>query len=162
MLDRAEEHVGVGEPPRLLPGQVAALGEPVEGAQAVRLAEPWILRSVEELERLDVELDVADPAHAQLDVALLLAAGPEEAVDPALHRADLADGLALQAGSIGDLARELEEGLSDALVPGRHPRLDQRLALPEGPARRVIGAVRGERQGGGPPVPSGRSRRSTR
>ena len=86
MLDRAEEHVGVSEPPRLLPGQVAALGEPVEGAQAVRLAEPWILRSVEELERLDVELDVADPAHAQLDVALLLAAGPEEAVDPALHR----------------------------------------------------------------------------
>ena len=70
----------------------------------------------------------------------------EPPVDPVLHRPDLPERLALEPGAVDDLARQVEERLPDPLVPGRHPRLDQRLALPEGPARRVVGAVGGERQ----------------
>ena len=62
VLDRPQEDVSVREPAGLLPREVPALGEPVEGAQAVALAQPGILAAVEELERLDEELDVADAA----------------------------------------------------------------------------------------------------
>ena len=150
VLDRPEEDVGVREPPRLLPGEVAALGEPVERAQAVPLAEPGILAAVEELEGLDVELDVADPPDTELDVALLLPARAEAPVDPVLHRPDLAERLALEPGAVDDLARQVEERLPDPLVPGGHARLDERLALPEGPAR--LHGRRGRRRAGAPAV----------
>src|SRR5207249_2246834 len=91
VLDGPQEDVGVGQCARLLPGEVATLGQPVEGTQAVPLLEPRVLGPVEELEGLEVELDLADPAGAQLDVALLAPARPERAVDPRLDRADLAD-----------------------------------------------------------------------
>ena len=120
VLDRPEKDVAVREPPRLLPGQVSALGEPVEGPQAVPLAEPGILPAIEELEGLDVELDVADPAHAELDVALLLPARAQPHVDPVLHRPDLPERLALEPGAVDDLARQVDERLPDPLVPGGH------------------------------------------
>ncbi len=93
-----------------------------------------------------MELDVADPAHAELDVALLLPARAQPHVDPVLHRPDLPERLALEPGAVDDLARQVDERLPDPLVPGGHPRLDQRLALPEDPARRMVAAVGGERQ----------------
>ena len=93
-----------------------------------------------------MELDVADSAHAELDVALLLTPRAQTPVDPVLHRPDLSERLALEPGSVDDLARQIEKRLPHPLVPGGHPRLDQRLALPESPARRMVGAVGGERE----------------
>src|SRR5262249_26377945 len=122
-----------------------SLGEPMKGAEAIPLAEPRVLPAVEQLERLDVELDVADPAHAQLDVALLLIARAQPPVDPILHRPDLAEGLALEAGAVDDLLRQIEDRLPPPLGARRHPGLDQRLALPQGAARSVVGAVRRQR-----------------
>jgi hypothetical protein len=89
MLDATEELVGVGELAGFLPREISPLGEPVERPQAVPLAQPGVLGPVEELERLDVELDVTYPADAQLHVALLLTPRAEEAVDAVLGRADL-------------------------------------------------------------------------
>src|SRR5262249_57301295 len=90
MLEGGEEEVARGELARLLPGEVPALGQAMERPQALPLLEPGILGAVEELEGLDVELDVADPAHAELHVALVAPPRAQGPVDAGLHRLDVA------------------------------------------------------------------------
>src|SRR6185295_6686554 len=99
--------------------------------EGVSLAEPGVVARVEELERLDEELDLADAAAPELDVRALRAASRDRAVDLALHAADLADHRRVHAGPEHERARQLEEPRGDVAVAGAVARLDQGLALPQ-------------------------------
>ena len=111
--------------------QVAALGQAEDGPQAVTLAEPRVVPRVEELERLHQELDLADAAHAQLDVAPLDPFGAKGLVDLRLHAADLGDDLGGHAWAEDEGADEVEEARGHARVARAEARLDQRLSLPQ-------------------------------
>ena len=70
VLDLAEEAVGVVHDASLVGGQAADLLELGDGRERVGAADLGVLAAVEQLEELDDELDVADPAVAGLDLEL--------------------------------------------------------------------------------------------
>src|SRR5947209_2108866 len=113
------------------------------------------LAAVEELERLDEELDLTDPAAPELDVGRRAARLDERPVDLPLHRADRRDDPSVEARPVDGLARQLHEARPHAEVAGRDARLDERLALPELGAVPVIVAVPVERQDDGAHPPLG-------
>src|SRR6185369_4716490 len=110
--------------------QVSALGEPEDRLQAVRLAQPRIVAAVEELERLDDELDLADAAAAELDVRRLATLGADRAVDLGFHRADGRDDARVDPWAIDGFTRQAREAGADRRVTRGDARLDQRLPLP--------------------------------
>ena len=69
MLDAAQEDVGVGEGAMLALGDDAGGAQAVERAEGAALAQPAVAPAVDELQRLREELDLADAAGAELDVA---------------------------------------------------------------------------------------------
>src|SRR5206468_1508005 len=83
VLDGAQVDEAITEKAAERGREIAALGEAEDGAQRVLLAEPRIVPPVEELERLHEELDLADAADAELDVAALGVLAAERAVDGA-------------------------------------------------------------------------------
>ncbi len=122
---------------------VAAGGQRGDGRGGVAAAQGLVGLAVHQLQQLDGEFDVAQPAAAQLDLPLLLLGG-DVFGDPAAHGAD---GLheAFPAGGGPDQRRDgrLVAG-AELRVPGDGPGLEQGLELPAlGPAG-VVALVRGE------------------
>src|SRR5439155_5375270 len=112
--------------------------------------QPGVITAVEQLERLDDELDLADAAAAELDVGgQRLAAALELPVDLLLHGADRGHDARVDAGPVDDLARPVHEARPYLGIAGRDARLQQGLALPQLGAVAVIGAVGFERVGDG-------------
>ncbi len=112
--------------------------------------------AVEELQRLHDELDLADTAAPQLDVGVPRLPPPAQlAVDALLHGPDGRQDALVHAGPVDDVAGEVHEARAHARVPGRHPRLEQRLALPRLGALPVVGPVAVERQRDGARAPLG-------
>ncbi len=130
MLDGAQVLVVPREQPAEIGRQVPALGEPEDRLQGVRLAQPRIVAAVEELERLDDELDLADAAAAELDVRRLATLGADRAVDLGFHRADGRHDARVDPGAIDGLTRQAREAGADRRVTRGDARLDQRLPLP--------------------------------
>src|SRR5262249_29410468 len=107
MLDRAQVHVGRAERAAEGGREVATLRAPEERLQGVALAQPAVVAPVEELKRLDEELDLADPSSTELHVG----AGPflQVAVDLALHVPHGADDPRVDTRAVDDRARQLHE-----------------------------------------------------
>src|SRR5207302_4436736 len=95
-----------------------------------------VLAAVEELQRLDEELDLADAARAQLQV--LAAAAGRLALGPLLERAQLVDGAEAQVFAPHERLQPRERFLADAQFPRDGPRLEERETLPAGALRLVI------------------------
>ncbi len=149
VLDGAQMHERVRERAPELGRQVAALGQAEQGLERVPLAQPRVVAAVEQLQGLHDELDLADAAAPELDVAGAPVAGPaagQLAVDLTLHPADRRDHGRVDTGAIDDFADQLHEPDADALVARRHPRLEQRLALPRRRPLAVVGLVALDRQ----------------
>ena len=91
VFQRAQEPVRVGERGGVGFGHVSTLGERGQRAERVRLAEPMVTPAVDDLQELDGELDVADPAAAALHLGELLAPGPDVLLEPHLDAADVID-----------------------------------------------------------------------
>ena len=70
MLDLAEEPVGVVHDVPFLGAQTADLFQPGDGRERGRVANLGILATVEQLQELHDELDVADAPLARLDLDL--------------------------------------------------------------------------------------------
>src|SRR5262249_58511306 len=119
-----EEADEVGRP-------MSAVGEAEDRLQRIGLAHPRIVTSVEELQRLHDELDLAYPAAAQLDVRGLVSPGAKPAVDLPLHRAHRRDDPLVEARTVHRLARQVLEAGPHPEVAGGDARLDERLTLPE-------------------------------
>src|SRR5262249_24413046 len=108
------------------------------------LAQPAIVAAVEELKRLNQELDLSNAAAPQLHVAAALFR--QVAVDLPLHSSHRVDDARVHARSVDDTARQLHEAGADALVAGADATLEQGLPLPQLGALGVVRAVAGERE----------------
>jgi hypothetical protein len=87
---------------------------------------------VDELEELDRELDVADPASPSLDFHRLLPPGPDVLLDAHLHVADVLDGRGVEPFRVHHRG-QLPQDPSPELDVSRHGAgLQQRLPLPGG------------------------------
>src|SRR6266545_6568508 len=139
VLDGPEENQRLAEKAAERLGHVTAIGQAEDGPQAVPLAQPGIIARVEELERLHEEFDLADAAHAQLDVTALHAFGAERPVDLRLHAAHRGHDVGIHAGAEDEGAHEVEEARGHARVARTEARLDEGLPLPQlGPLLEII------------------------
>ncbi len=93
-----------------------------------------------ELQQLHAELDVAQPAGPQLELAVGLAGG-HVLLDPAAHRLDVLDEVLAAGGLPDERAQRVLVGPAQLDVPGRHPGLEQRLELPRLGPPLVVGPV---------------------
>ena len=141
VLDGAQVDEGIAEKAAERGREIAALGEAEDGAQRVLLAEPRIVPPVEELERLHEELDLADAADAELDVAALGVLAAERAVDGALHPADLPHDGGVEPRPEHEGPDQLGEAAGDRGIAGAEAGLDERLPLPGLRAIGHVGAV---------------------
>ena len=143
MLDPAQEPVGGGQLGRVLPADVPARGEHGQGGQGGRLAQRLIDPAVHELEELDGELDIPQPARAELDLPARRRRG-QRADHPAPHRLHVGDEV-LPLGGLPDQRVHLGGvGGAERGVPRDRPGLQQRLELPGLCPALVVGAVAGQ------------------
>ena len=140
VLDAAQEAVGLVHLLHVAAGDEAALPEPGERLQGAAGVEVLLGAAVDHLQQLHSELDVAEPAGAQLDVAVRLpvrdvgdhAAAHRPGV---LHKALPGRGLPDEGGD------HLLELLAQGGVSGCAARLQQGLELPGGGPLLVVAAV---------------------
>src|SRR5262249_4030043 len=105
-----------------------------------------VVATIEELECLHDEFDLADAAPPELDVRGLMSLGAKGVVDLSLHRAHGRDDPLVEAWTIDRLARQILKAGAHPCVAGGHARFDERLALPELGALPVVPAIAVERQ----------------
>ena len=122
VLGAAQEEVRVGERVAVLRRDDAGEQEPLEGGQHRALAQRLPLRAaaVQELQRGDEELRLADAALAELQVVLALRARAR--VDARLHRLDLGEHVEVEAAPPDErleLAEELVAHGEVARAAGR-------------------------------------------
>jgi hypothetical protein len=143
VLQGAQELVRRVQRLAVLASDVPARGEGVERRQGARGPEVLVGATVHQLQELDGELDVPQPARAELELAVRLARR-DRVQHPASHRLDIAD----EAVALGDLPDhrldQRQELAPESQVAGDRPGLEQGLELPGlGPAL-VVDAVAGE------------------
>ena len=140
VLERPKEPVGPAERGRIVASHVPLVGQDLEGAQRVRHAKALVPAAVDDLQELDRELHVSDPAATPLDLDACLARGAHVLLEADLDAADLVDrrlGKHLGEHERGD---GLDERGPERGFARDGARLDQRLAFPGGGLRRVVAA----------------------
>ena len=130
MLDGAQERVGAFQNTAFLVGQSARLRKPPHCLERRARADLRRVAAAQELEELNRELDVADPAPAALDVGVIgpVANGP--VFDPSLERLDAADVGTRQPAAVDPRLHLGEHPPSQGLIAGDAPGLYPRLPLP--------------------------------
>src|SRR5207248_11569038 len=136
VLEAAQEEISVPEVVAIAAGDEARIQQPVEGAERAPLAQVPVLAAMEQLERLDEELHLANAAGAELEIEP--AAPACFALGAGLERAHFLDGTEIQVLA-PDERSELAQGLfADGDVAGNRTRLEQGETLPGGSLRFVI------------------------
>src|SRR5262249_7396542 len=131
VLDRAQVHERVTQQAAERRREIPALGEAEDRAQRVALAQPRVVPRVEELERLDQELDLADAAGSEFHVPPFRFLAAERAVDSGFRPPDLAHDLQIAAGSEDEGSGQIEETPRHPGIASREAGLDQGLPFPE-------------------------------
>lgn len=136
----AQEAVRVVELGGVGAADVAAGGQGVEGVEGAAGVQGGVAAAVHELEQLDGELDVAQPAGAEFELPVDLG-GRDVVDDAAAHLLDVGDEV-LAFGGLPDQGRYGRDVLgAERLVAGDGAGLEQGLELPGlGPAL-VVGQV---------------------
>ena len=137
VLGPPQEEVGVGDGVAVAGLHDAGEEQAVEGAEHGPLPDPRVaqLAPVEELERRDEELGLADAALAELEVVLALGAGA--GVDAGLHGLDLLDDPQVERAAPDERLELGEELVAHRQVPGAGAGLHERVALP-GPSEGLV------------------------
>ncbi len=128
VLGAAQEQVRVRERVAIARRHDAREEQPLERREHRALAQLGLLAAVQELERGDEELDLADPALAELQVTPAL--GARARVDARLHGLDLAQDVEVERAPPHERLEEGEELLASPEVARRRPRLHERVPLP--------------------------------
>ena len=144
VLEGAEERVGLVELLAVLAADVATLAEAGQRAQRRALAQRRVGPAVHELQELHGELDVAQPARAELDLPLGLV-GRDVVDDPTAHRLHVGDEAVATGGAPHHRRDHLDVAPAQLEVAGHRPRLEQRLELPGLGPLLVVAPVAGER-----------------
>ena len=143
VLEGAQERVGLVQRLAVLAADVAAPGQVGQRAEGRAGADRLVGAAVHQLEQLDGELDVAQPARAQLELAVGVA-GRDVLEHPPAHRLGVGDETLPLGGPPHHRGDHLDVLLAERQVAGHRPRLQQGLELPGlGPAL-VVPAVAGQ------------------
>ena len=142
----ARSGAGSGTPGEVLgvrAAHVAVVREGGERAQRGGDAQPLVGAAVHELQQLDGELDVAQPARAELELAARHVLR-QRVEHPAAHRLHVLDEV-LPRGRLPDQRRDrVRVARAERQVAGRGPGLEQRLELPGLRPPVVVGQVAGQ------------------
>jgi hypothetical protein len=125
VLHHAKERIGAGKLGRLLVGEQSLLREHMQGLEGILFPERPVAAGVDELERLDEELDLTDAAVAELHVAKGLALLLHVLVDLLLHLADLGNGAEVQVLAVHEGRDAVHELPACRFVPGHGPCFEQ-------------------------------------
>src|SRR5438552_1672037 len=116
----------------------------MQGFERRATAQASITPAVHELQSLRDELDLANPAGTELDVAIEARAGVT-AVDLRLHLLDLFDGREIEEAAVDEGADLLEERPAEVEIASDRARLQHGGALPRLAERLVVDDRRGKR-----------------
>ena len=144
VLEHAQEPVADGEPRRVVAAHVAGDGERAQRRQGVRRVDGSVAAAVHELEELHGELHVAQPAAAQLDLAVRLGRG-HVLLDAAAHGLRVLDEVLARHRFPHERVHGLPVRPPELAVARHRPRLEQRLELPGGGPAVVVREVAGQR-----------------
>ena len=134
VLQGSQEPVGVGQGGGVGAPDVAAGRQGAQRLQGAAVAQGGVGGPVDELEQLDGELDVAQAAGAELELALGLL-GRDVLDDAATHGLHVGDEAVAARGGPHHRGQGLDVLPGQLLVPGGRAGLEQRLELPGlGPA----------------------------
>src|SRR5262249_43835458 len=126
---RLLERFGVGGSDQPFPGQFP------QGSKGIALPQARSLAAMEELQRIDEELDLPNSTRAELDV---LGAGLAANVDLAFDPPQRLDDRQVQAAAPDEGRKRLQQPISQLGVAGNDPGLDERGALPRPTLRLVV------------------------
>ena len=155
MLDGAQERVGAFQNAAFLVGQSFRLRKPPHRLERRASADLRRVAAVQELEKLDRELDVTDPAPTVLDVGVIRPIADGPVFDPSLERLDAADVGTRQPAAVDPRLHLGEHPPSQRLIAGDAPGLHPRLPLPGAAVAVVILEHRLLRHRRGPGRPVG-------
>src|SRR5262249_57950930 len=130
-----------GPPPRgvvLVAGEQAFVAQRVQGLERAPPAQPRPAPPEPDLEDLAHELDLADAAHAQLDVPIALRALRDLAVHLALDAPDVVEGGGVEGPAVDEGSEALDQPRPQRQVSGHGPSLEQGEPLPGGAARAAV------------------------
>ena len=144
VLEQALQPVGGVEVVAVRSSDVAVGDQRVQGFEGAAQPQPLVRPAVDELQQLDAELDVPQPAGAQLDLVVGLDGG-QQRHHPAAHRLGLGDELVVVGDPPDHRPHHVDELLGELQVACHRPGFEHRLELPVLRPALVIGAVRGER-----------------
>ncbi len=143
VLDGTQEPVRQTEALAVLATDVAVVDERPECEQGRPDPQPLVDATVHQLEQLDGELDVAQPALAELELAALLPGG-----DVGDHASPHGLGVGDEVLALGDpphhRAHHVDEVLTEREVPRTRPSLEHGLELPRLGPPLVVRLVAGE------------------
>ncbi len=145
VLDLAEVAVRVGERGRVVLVDVSAGCHLAERDQRVGAAQRGVEPAVHELQQLDRELDVTDPASAPLHLAILEALAHHLLLDAGFHRPHRTQVVGGEDVPPEVRRRCLVEPGLQLGITGDGSRLDERLELPRVGPLIPVGLVRRER-----------------
>ena len=129
VLEGAQQPVGLVQNCGVLARDVSALGQCRQGLQRRARSQRHVGPTVDELQQLDTELDVAQAARAELELAGGLGGG-DMLLDPSAHRLDVLDEVLTACGLPDEWAYGVEVLTAEICVAGDGPGLEQRLELP--------------------------------
>ncbi len=142
VLEHAQLTVGAVERRGIRAPDVTPRTERLEGVERRAGAHPLVGASVDELQQLHGELDVAQTARAELDLACLLADGHVR-LDATAHRLRVLHEVLALAGLPHHRPHRGDVGLADLTVARDGARLEERLELPAlRPALVVVAVAR--------------------
>jgi hypothetical protein len=136
VLQAAQEKVAVGEVVPVAARDEAREEQPVERAERSPLAQVDVLAAVQELQRLDEELDLPDAARTELEVEPAPATGFP--LRPRLQRPHLLHRTEVEVLAPDERREPAERLLADGEVAGDGARLEEREPFPVRSLRLVI------------------------
>ena len=140
VLEQAQEAVRRGEVGAVVTPDVAAARERGQRVEGRRRPQGGIGAAVHELEQLHGELDVAQSAAAELELAVGVI-GTDVLLDAAAHGLDVGDEVGAARGGPHHGRDRLGVGLAQLGVAGHRPGLQQCLELPRLGPPLVVGDV---------------------
>ena len=142
VLDGPQEAVGVAEADGVVAADVAAVAQRFQRGQGRRDPKRLVAAAVHELEQLHRELHVAQPARAELDVALR-DVDRDVLEHPAAHRAHVGDEAVAFGGRPDHRRDRVDVRLAQREITGDRTGLEQRLELPGARPPPVVRLVAG-------------------
>ena len=146
VLDPPKKAIGVIHDASFIGGEATDLFELVNGQQGIGAADLGILAAVQQLQKLDHELDRREFHRAPV---LTSKSAPRRDLlfDPPLQRLDLRDLAGTQVAAVDERGDGLDKRASQAEIAGDRTALDQGLALPRSTPGLVVAQGRVQRTG---------------